>query len=377
MKHLVLAIAALGLVAAFGRSAVAYPQFQLSRDQTCTSCHLAPEGGGILNENGGVFAQNTSQLGSAPEFFYGKVPLPSWLTLGGDLRDAWGYVRAPQQYLINIPMQAEVYASAKLPAHLRLYVTAGARPPENGNTAATYAWSREHYVMWSQNDDGAEGLFVRIGRFMPIFGLRYVEHPTYTRQFGGTQLYSETYGAAVEYITQLYEVHATGFIKDPIIDPVAHDNGGALYAEYRVIPTASVGVEAMYTKSDIDWKLRGGLTGKLYVKGPDVLLEFEGQVVNQHIESFGLTQLVGELTATKFLPMGLWLDVGLGHYDENIRIKGLDRDALDVNLHWLTTSHIELIATTRVEIINQGRTLQTDLGGPTGGYALIQAHYRL
>jgi len=133
----------------------------------------------------------------------------------------------------------------------------------------------------------------------------------------------------------------------------------------------------MYTKSDIDWKLRGGVTDKLYLSGPDILLELEGQVVNQHIESFGLTQLVGELTATKFLPMGLWLDVGLGHYDENIRIKGLDRDALDVNLHWLTTSHIELIATTRIQVINQGRTLQTDLGGPTGGYALLQAHYRL
>ncbi|HET9993246.1 MAG TPA: hypothetical protein VFQ65_32140, partial [Kofleriaceae bacterium] len=253
----------------------------------------------------------------------------------------------------------------------------GARPPEFGNEAATYAWSREHYVMWSQSDDGAEGLFVRVGRFMPIFGLRYAEHPTYTRQFGGTQLYSETYGAAVEYITQRFEVHATGFIKDPVIDPVVHDNGGALYAEYRVIPTASVGAETMYTKSADDWKLRGGLTGKLYLKGPDVLLEFEGQVVNQHIASYGLTQLVGELTATKFLPSGLWLDVGLGHYDENIRIKGLDRDALDVNLHWLTTSHLELIATTRIELINQGRTLQTDLGGPTGGYALLQAHYRL
>ena len=30
-----------------------------------------------------------------------------------------------------------------------------------------------------------------------------------------------------------------------------------------------------------------------------------------------------------------------------------------------------------VSVGNQGRTLQTDLGGPTGGYALLQAHYRL
>lgn len=376
MKRVIL-LALIVLAGGFGKRALAYPQFQLSRDQTCTSCHLSPEGGDLLSENGDVFLQNASTLGEAPEFMYGKVPLPKWLAVGGDFRSGSGYIRAPQQYLAYFPMQLDVYASAKLPKHLRVHVTLGYRPPEDGNESATYAWSREHYVMWSQQEDAVEGLFVRIGRFMPIFGLRYAEHPTYTRRYGGTALYTETYGVAVEYITPQYEAHLTGFIKDPLIDPVAHDNGGALYAEYRVIPNASVGAEAMYTKSDDDWKLRGGLTGKYYVKGPDLLFQFEGQVVNQHIESFGLTQLVGELTATKFLPGGTWLDVGLGHYDENIRIKGLDRDALDVNLHWLALSHLELALTTRIELINQGRTLQTDLGGPTGAYALLQLHYRL
>ena len=46
--------------------------------------------------------------------------------------------------------------------------------------------------------------------------------------------------------------------------------------------------------------------------------------------------------------MGTWfprddimLDLGWGHYDENLRIKGLDRDAIDLNIHWFATSHIE------------------------------------
>jgi len=376
MKRAVV-LAVIVLAGMFGGRALAYPQFQLSRDQTCTSCHLSPEGGDLLSENGGVFVQNMATFGQAPEFFYNKVPLPSWLTVGGDFRGALGYVRAPQQYLVGFPMQLDLYVAAKLPAHLRFHLTGGYRPPETGNEAATYFWSREHYLMWSQQEDGTEGLFVRVGRFMPIFGLRYAEHPTYTRRYGGTALYTETYGLAVEYINPQYEVHATGFIKDPLIDPVAHDSGGALYAEYRVVPHAQVGAEAMYTKSDDDWKLRGGVTAKYYLSGPDLLFMFEGQVVNQHIESFGLTQLVGELTATKLLPGGMWLDIGLGHFDENIRIKGLDRDSLDVNFHWLTTSHLELFLTTRVELINQGRTLQTDLGGPTGAFALAQAHYRL
>ena len=50
-----LASLVLGVAAALtlvGGTAHAYPQFQMSRDQTCTGCHLSPSGGGLLNENG-------------------------------------------------------------------------------------------------------------------------------------------------------------------------------------------------------------------------------------------------------------------------------------------------------------------------------------
>ena len=88
-----------------------------------------------------------------------------------------------------------------------------------------------------QSDEGSPtGLFVRVGRFMPVFGLRFAEHPDYTRRYGGTLLYGATYGVAAEYITDKYEGHVTGFIKDPLIDPVQHANGVAAYAEVRVSP---------------------------------------------------------------------------------------------------------------------------------------------
>lgn len=113
-------ITAFAIVASFtigGGSALAYPQFQLSRDQTCSSCHLSPAGGGLLSENGSVFAENSSQYGQNGAFFYDKFKLPSWLTLGGDVRSAYGYVRTPQQYLVGFPMQLDVYGSAKLAKH--------------------------------------------------------------------------------------------------------------------------------------------------------------------------------------------------------------------------------------------------------------------
>jgi hypothetical protein len=58
----------LALVAALGGHAHAYPQFQLSRDQTCTGCHLSPAGGGLLNENGLNAAEAISQWGTPAGF---------------------------------------------------------------------------------------------------------------------------------------------------------------------------------------------------------------------------------------------------------------------------------------------------------------------
>ena len=365
----------LGFVAAVltlvSGTARAYPQFQMSRDQTCTGCHFSPAGGGLLNENGLATAEGISQFGTAPEFFYGKIPTPGFLALGGDLRAATGYVASPEKLATAFPMQADVYARAALPAGLSVYVNVGARPPQVGNENTTFAWSREHFVTWQQNPGENNGLYVRLGRFMPVFGLRFVEHPIYTRRLGGTPLYGETYGLAVEYVQPKYEVHVTGFIKDPIIDTPEHSNGAAAIAEYRLTERFSVGAETMYTQSVDDKKIRVGAVGKLLLPF-DTLLQFEGQFMNQLIEPRGAPkQIVAYLLASKPLDPGLLIDVGLGYFNENVAIKQLDREAFDLNFHWFATSHVELIFTGRLEMLAFGS------GGSNAGYALGQLHYRL
>jgi hypothetical protein len=359
-------------LALFGGTAHAYPQFQMSRDQTCTGCHISPAGGGLLNENGLATAEGISQWGTAPEFFYGKIPTPSWLVLGGDLRGASGYVQTPEKLLASFPMQIEAYGHATLGSGFSLYADLGSRASEVGKESQTFAWSREHFLMWQQKPGETGGLYARAGRFMPVFGLRFVEHPMYTRKWGGTPLYGETYGLAVEYIDPKFEVHATGFIKDPLLDTPEHSNGGALIGEYRVSEELSVGAEGMYTQSDDDKKIRAGLLAKLYLPGPDTLLSFEGQFVNQLIEPRGAPkQIVAYLMASKWFDPAFLLDVGLGYFNENVQITELHREALDLNFHWFATSHVEAIFTGRIE------TLAFGAGGPTAGYALAQLHYRL
>ena len=369
---------ALALVGAASQRAAAYPQYQLSRDRTCAGCHVSPAGGGLLTENGYSVAETQAQLTDSSAFMYGLVKLPGWLAIGGDLRSSTGYFRSPDAGFAFIPMQGDLYVSASAKG-FTLHVTAGARPAQwngLGNTPAIIDrfWSREHYVMWQQEENGHDGLFIRVGRFMPVFGLRFAEHPIYTRRFGGTPLYGETYGAAVEYIKDAWEAHLTGFIEDPLIDTVLRDNGAAGYAEVRLNPRLQVGGELMVTSSDGLLRVRGGATGKLYLSSADTLIQAELQVVHQQVNGpRSPNQIVGYAMVSKFFSPALMLDVGLGHFDENLAISGLDRDAIDANLHFFLDSHLELVWQNRLEVLGLGQSS----GGPTGARSLIHLHYRL
>jgi hypothetical protein len=380
MRHAVTGAGLVGfaILALASQRAEAYPQFQPSRAQTCSSCHLSPSGGGLLSENGEYVAEASSQLGTDPAFMYGKLPIPSWLALGGDLRGAAGYIRTPDGKVTGFPMQADLYAHAAYRG-FSVQLTVGVRPAQwirgNGTPALLdRLWSREHYLMWQDDPGGSDGLYVRAGRFLPVFGLRFVEHVDYTRRYGGTPLYAETYAAAVEYVTPAWEAHLTGFVEDPLIDTVVHDNGVAAYVEARPHPQFAVGGEAMLATSGGLSTVRGGATGKLYLPSADVLVQAELQVVHHQVTSGPApNQVVGYLMASRSFGAAFLLDVGLGHYDENVAIAGLDRDAVDVNLHWFVTSHLELVLHSRIAVIGLG----SSTGGPTSGWSLLHAHYRL
>ncbi len=371
MRALVIIAVLVGSVAV----AHAYPQFQLARDQTCTGCHISPAGGNLLNENGYAVAESMSQLGTAPEFMYGKIPTPDWLVLGGDLRGAAGFLKTPENALGAFPMQIELYGAFNFTKAISLHFNFGPRPSTVGNEAATSVWAREHYVMWQQNPGETDGLYVRAGRFMPVIGLRLAEHTVYTRRYGGTALFADTYGLAVEYVSQKLEAHATGFIKDPLIDSVEHYSGGAAYLEYRLSESLAVGAEGMAEVGVDDKRYRGGLTAKAYIEPAELLVQGEFQFVNQLVDSpegrGAPKAIVGYVMLSRMLGEFLLADVGFGHYDPNIRIGENERTGVDFNLHYFTTSHVELVLNTRYESIGLGK------GGDPGAYAIMQLHYRL
>lgn len=354
------------------RIAHAYPQFQLSRDATCTGCHISPDGGGLLQENGENVAEDIAWKAHDARFMYGALDMPDWLQLGGDLRGATGFVQAQLARGAAYPMQAELLARAAA-GQFSIIARGGLRQLNEDASAAHVVWSREHYAMWQQKPGAGRGLYARVGRFMPTFGLRLVEHPVYTNKYGGRPLYYEAYAAAISYVGDGAEVHVTAFAHDRIASTAEHGDGGAVYGEARLGDHAAIGAEAKVSANEAATHTFAGLTGKLYVPGADLLLLGEGQLIRDHIAAGAgdrATRLAAYVLASRPLPYGLLLDVGLGYYKQDTRVRGLSRDCIDANVHWFVDSHIELLITTRLEILDGG-------GGPNGGYALGQLHYRL
>lgn len=380
MKQLLVAVVVVWSVRAY-----AYPQYQLGQEQTCSACHLSPAGGGLLNENGLAAAERLSQWGTAPEFLNGLLPQPSWLELGGDLRGAAGIIRRYYEQeindmptgktlrridLVDFPMQADLYAAATFGAW-SLHATVGGRDPQYNGSAITVLASREHWLQWQDNPGGTDGLYVRVGRFMPVYGLRFVEHTAYDRDYGGTPLYGEAYGAAVEYVKPAWEVHATAFVHDPLQGSVEIGNGAAVYAETRLAKDTAVGVESKLDVTSDDRKIYGGVTAKHYIGSPELLVQGEFELVHQTIDAGGSdNQLVGYVLGTYFLG-AVMIDLGLGAYAPNLAQRYLDQEAADLNVHWFATSHVELMLTNRYQVLEFGA------GGLSSGYSLFQLHYRL
>ncbi len=361
-------------VLAWTGRADAYPQFQLSRDQTCSDCHLSPAGGGLLNENGANTSESMSQLGTSGEFMYGAIPTPTWLALGGDIRSAGGLDARPDAALVYMPMQFDLYAQATFDA-FSVHVTAGLEDPRwtnlNSYDYASALTSREHWLQWQSNPGASDGWFVRAGRFMPVFGLRFVEHRAYDRWWGGEPLYAEAYAVAAEYISPKWELHATGFVHDPLQPTTELGSGAAVYGETRLDKATAIGLEAKLDVTSDDRKIYGGITAKHYLGSPQILLQGELELVHQKVDLGGTNnQLVGYAMGSYFIGP-LMFDLAVGLWQPDIKIRYLDQEVADLDVHYFMTSHIELLLVDRLQMVEFGA------GGLTSGYTMAMLHYRL
>lgn len=352
----------LAILVALCGVARAYPQFQLSSGSPrCSNCHLAPTGGGLLTPWGEEEAGDTISRGGDGRFLHGAIDLPDWLVLGGDLRAAalandTGDTNGTE--LAAFPMQADLAAHAGGGAW-SVTVVVGARgavrsgSPTSPASAASevtgpslgsYVISREHYLMWKPDEDGA---YVRVGRFAAPYGLRLADHTAYVRRYLGYDLMEETYGVGGGYIGDAFEVHATAFVYDPLQGAVRKEAGGALLFEMQPGNVAVIGASARVGVTRGDTRIEGGLHAKLWLEGTKLLLQGEIDGVRELLEGGARNQLAAYVGPVLVPARGLYAGLAYEAFAEDLAVRGVVRHAADAWISFLPHAHWEVMVSAR------------------------------
>lgn len=382
MKSLVLA---LGLVIAIAAPAAAYPQFQLSSGSVrCSQCHISPAGGGLLTQWGSEESADSITPGGDGRFLHGLVTLPEWLQIGGDIRVAAlandvGSTDGTE--LAAFPMQADLGAAIKggaftfvgyLGARGRVRSGAPTSPPSSGSmvenpSLASYFISREHYVLWQP--DQAAGIYVRAGRFAAPYGLRLADHTAYVRRFLGYNLLEETYGLGVGYLANAIEIHATGFVYDPLQGGPRKEAGGALMLEMQPANVAVIGLSGRAGIASTDTRLQAGLHAKLWIDGAKLLMQGEVDGVHQTFDGGVARNQLAAYVGPVLVPMkGLYTGVAYQAFAEDLAVHSVLRQGADVWASYLPHTHFEIMANARAQRI----------GPREHAYlAMLQLHYYL
>lgn len=185
-------------------TAFALPRFAARNAMECIQCHINPSGGGMRNDYGAaVFEKAWLPLAGAPDDWITVDPKKSddeeedpnaeppfssafsgriteWLSLGGDVRTAYIWVRPDDPPAEgedrNVTssfflMQADLYHSAQLSSYVTLVLDVGVY-------SGFEVWGLFSFFQ----RPGVFDLKLKVGRFVPPFGIREVEHQLFTRE---------------------------------------------------------------------------------------------------------------------------------------------------------------------------------------------------
>lgn len=243
-------------------SAWSYPEMVRHGYIHCTACHTTLVGGGLLNEYGRSLSREIlsqpSFLGKPSaegdeQFAGGGFRAPEWLLLGGDVRLLQTFVESPQgsrgRFMV---MQVDVDASAQVNDWFRVFFSVGRIEPrvENAQLKDFIASPRHGVEFRLTPADQESRVAVRLGRFMPAYGIPFAEHTFASRRlldFGPGQ---ERYGAEFAWSNDTTSVIGTGIAAQANGNGNKVETGGAVQVARAIGSSSKVGANFYKTKRD-------------------------------------------------------------------------------------------------------------------------------
>lgn len=154
------------LIFASGRS-LALPRFALQQKDKCSGCHVNPTGGIIRNENGFFFGKNVvSMISPRDEDFKLSPKISPSITYGFDYRSQYLYSGESKRADFQ-DMTGSMYLSAAL--------------AQNIDVIARYDFINRIWEGYGIAKILPNESYIKVGSFVPYFGIRLDDHTAYTR----------------------------------------------------------------------------------------------------------------------------------------------------------------------------------------------------
>jgi hypothetical protein len=344
-------LAALALVGSAATAPLAAEPIFLSRQYAhCTNCHYSPTGGGLLTPYGrSLSREELSTWGKSPgatpsgrehEFLFGALgDALGPVSVGVELRPAHLSFSYPgtsdsRDFFMNADVTAAFRAG-----RWTFYGEFGRQPRTDGTLYRSF----EHWVSY-EGGDGGQGFGVRVGRFLPAYGVRFADHTTFTRTPLGLDNQDQVYAVEGSYKDARNLVQVS--IGPGRAEDVTDSDKRAITASGRYqfdITPRTVIVASGLVRDSSDVEPSGGSTGLAFGFAPArrLTLWTEGDVLYRSGE-FKDHLYTGLVHASYEVYRGLWLEV----FPQIATAYG-DSSAgtlrLGAGINWLPRTHWNLI----------------------------------
>lgn len=254
----------LSLIFLCPRTLWAFPEMVRHGYNHCLTCHISPDGGGVLTAYGrALSAEVLSTWGSGNEresgALYGLVRTSERFQLGGDVRWVQTILDNPTvRRARSILMQADVEAALTF-GKVTFAGSLGYQDLGSSKRVVDALLSRRHYAIVRPT----ESLAVRVGRFYPAYGLRLPDHAVEIKRGLNWDYGTESYNLELSWISGSGEAFVTAVAGRPDSPALNRERGAALRGALSFSERHKVGLSYFYGSTP---------SSKRHVLGPYTIL---------------------------------------------------------------------------------------------------------